>query len=227
MKTLLRAMSIATILGAHTAMANVATATAREAAQRMLRGAGKVSRASAKPTSLRTAPLRIPQTAPVALPGQTVSRLGGEAVKLEARAPGLARQAYSAFGKEGGQFVATHVPTSDIPRLLAYANRADSPATRAQLLAAYRKEGSNLFRRIPAKLILASGLSASMLLGTVRATQPATALADAIGDQPELAAQAIREVAVGGTLCGFAGLILLAAIIHYRLRASRAKTPTS
>jgi hypothetical protein len=48
---------------------------------------------------------------------------------------------------------------------------ADSAATRKLLLETYEKEGASLFRRIPPKLVLASGLTAAMLYGTNELTK--------------------------------------------------------
>lgn len=99
-------------------------------------------------------------------------RSGIEAVELEARAPGLGRQAFTIFGDDGGRYVAKGVPTEDVPRLIQYGSKADNPATRKLLLEKYQVEGKSLFERIPPKLVLAGGLSGAMLYGTNRVTEP-------------------------------------------------------
>lgn len=113
-----------------------------------------------------------------------VRELGTEAVEIEAKSPGLARRVFSNFGDDGARRIAREVPAEDVPRLLAYAEKADTPATRIILLEAYEKEGASLFQRIPASLVLASGLSAGALYGTHRATAPLQAIADAVATDP-------------------------------------------
>jgi hypothetical protein len=116
-----------------------------------------------------------------------VRELGEEALEIEAKSPGLARRAFTTFGDDGARQIARTVPADDLPRLLKYAEQADTPETRSLLLDAYKKEGPSIFERIPASLVLATGLSASMIYGTHRATAPLDATADAIRDNPEIA----------------------------------------
>jgi len=76
------------------------------------------------------------------------------------------------------------IPASDLPRLTRYADAADSPATRELLMQAYGQEGPKLFERIPPSLVLAGGLSTSMILGTHRATEPAYQTGQRIQEVP-------------------------------------------
>jgi hypothetical protein len=122
-----------------------------------------------------------------------VRELGEEALEIEAKSPGLARRAFTTFGDDGARQVARQVPADDLPRLLKYAEQADTPETRHLLLDAYKKEGTSIFERIPASLVLATGLTASMIYGTHRATAPLDATADAIRDNPDIA----RDTAIG------------------------------
>ena len=116
-----------------------------------------------------------------------VREFGEEALEIEAKSPGLARRAFTAFGDGGARQIARQVPAEDLPRLLKYAEQADTPETRRLLLDAYKKEGPSIFERIPASLVLATGLSASMIYGTHRVTAPLDATADAIRDNPDIA----------------------------------------
>ena len=116
-----------------------------------------------------------------------VRELGEEALELEAKSPGLARRMFTSFGDDGARQIARRVPAEDMPRLLSYAEKADTPETRRLLLEAYKKEGPYIFQRIPASLVLATGLSASMIYATHRATAPLDATADAIRDNPDIA----------------------------------------
>jgi hypothetical protein len=119
-----------------------------------------------------------------------VRELGEESIEIEAKSPGLARRVFANFGEDGARQIAKNVPADDLPRLLTYAEKSDAPATRVLLLEAYEKEGASLFQRIPASLVLASGLSATMLYGTHRLTAPIQAMGDAIEKSPELARDA-------------------------------------
>ena len=116
-----------------------------------------------------------------------VRELGTEAAELEAMSPGLARRVFASFGDDGARQIARQVPAEDLPRLLAYAEKADTPETRRVLLQAYEKEGPAFFERIPPKLVLASGLSVATIYGVHRLTAPMAAAGDAIRDKPEAA----------------------------------------
>lgn len=106
-------------------------------------------------------------------------RVGMDAIELEARVPGQAANVFRIFGDDGGKTVARTVRTEDLPRIIKYGEMADSSATRKLLLETYQKEGASLFRRIPPKLVLASGLTAAMLYGTHELTK-------AIRNQPDI-----------------------------------------
>lgn len=134
----------------------------------------------ASPAARRTLALQPSQMLPL------VREFGGEAIEVEAKSPGLARRVFAAFGDDGGRQVARQVPAEDLPRLVAYAEKADTPETRRILLEVYKKEGPITFDRIPATLVLATGLSASMLYGTHRITTPFVAAGDAIRQDPNI-----------------------------------------
>ena len=151
-----------------------------------------------------------------------VRELGEEAIEIEAKSPGLARRVFTNFGDDGARQIARNVPADDLPRLLTYAEKADAPATRVLLLQAYEKEGASLFQRIPAALVLASGLSATMLYGTHRLTSPIQAMGDAIGKSPELARDAtLRFVWILGAALLLATVFVLSS---FRLTPWHART---
>ena len=140
-----------------------------------------------------------------------VRELGEEAIEIEAKSPGLARRVFTNFGDDGARQIARNVPADDLPRLLTYAEKADAPATRVLLLQAYEKEGASLFQRIPASLVLASGLSATMLYATHRVTTPIQAMGNAIEKSPELARDAtLRFVWILGAASVLATVFILA-----------------
>lgn len=152
-----------------------------------------------------------------------VRELGPEALELEAKSPGLARRAFTSFGPDGARRIAMTVPADDLPRLVAYAERADTPATRKALLEAYEKEGRAIFERIPPKLVLAGGLTVAMVYGTHRATAPMAAVGDQIGRDPALARRTIDWLAlIGG---GLATLVTGACLWRFGLLRGPALPP--
>jgi hypothetical protein len=133
-------------------------------------------------------------------------RVGVEAIELEAKAPGQASNVFRIFGDDAGKTVATTVRTEDLPRIIKYGEKSDSDATRQLLLEAYEKEGASLFERIPPGLVLATGLSASMLYGTHEVTAPARAEAEALRENPDI----IRDVMNHSTtVWGGIGLVVI------------------
>jgi len=94
-----------------------------------------------------------------------IRRVGPELLELEARHPAIALRATRAFGDDAVRYLAKEVPSSDLPRLVGFAERADSPATRKLLLEAYRRDGPVILRKLDWKVVLATGLSAAMITG--------------------------------------------------------------
>ena len=141
-------------------------------------------------------------------------RVGTEALELEAKSPGLATKLYQVFGDDGAKILARNIPGEDLPRLLKYADSADSQATRELLLKSYRQEGQALFARIPPSLILAGGLTASMLYGTRQLTGPVRAVSEAIVNNEDLAVTATKTaIQYGGfyitVIILFIGMLIL------------------
>jgi len=158
----------------------------------------------ASPEARRALARELPELFPLA------KRVGVEALELEARTPGLALKTFSTFGDEGGKIVAKSAPSEDVPRLLSYGEKADSKATRDLLIDRYEKEGKSIFERIPPKLVLASGLSASMLYGTHRGTEPLQATGDAIRENPDLAKNGLSLFGIiGGAMVLTVAVLLL------------------
>jgi histone H3/H4 len=139
-------------------------------------------------------------------------RIGVEALELEAKSPGLSVQVFKVFGDDAGKILARNVPAEDIPRLLAYAEKADTPATRKLLVEAYEKEGKSLFERIPAKLVLAGGLTASMLYVVHQLTDPVRAIGDAIDKNSDVADTAVRHFFAWGV----PALLVIVVLLFWR-----------
>jgi hypothetical protein len=141
----------------------------------------------ASPQARRALALSVEEMLPLA------KRVGVEALELEAKVPGQAAHAFEIFGDAAGKGLARSIPTEDLPRLVKYGEKADNAATRELLLKTYKTEGPKLFERIPPKLVLAGGLSASMLLGTHEAFATERAKADVLRDNPEIARDVMNQ----------------------------------
>lgn len=135
-------------------------------------------------------------------------RVGVEAIELEAKVPGLASNVFRIFGDDAGKTVAKVVRTEDLPRIIKYGEKADSDATRRLLLEKYEKEGGSLFERIPPQLVLAGGLTASMLYVAHRGTEPDQAKADVLRNNPDI----VRDVMNHSTTV-WAGLGLIVMLL--------------
>jgi hypothetical protein len=109
---------------------------------------------------------------------------------LETKAAGSSARVMASFGPKAAGEIAEHAAAADIPRLLVYAENADTPATRDLLLQMYKKEGDSLFRRIPPGDVLAYGLTAAALYGVHRGTAPMAATGKAITNHPDMAKDA-------------------------------------
>ncbi len=91
------------------------------------------------------------------------------------------------FGDDAALTIMKNVPTSEMPMFLRYVDAADSPTTKKLFFECFRKEGSEIFKRVTPSMVLATGLSASMLYGTYRATTPMIATSESIVKSPEVA----------------------------------------
>ena len=134
-------------------------------------------------------------------------RVGPEALELEAKAPGLAGKVFACYGDDAGKMIARNVPADDIPRLVAYAERADSQATRDILLQTYRREGKTLFERIPPKLVLAGGLTTAMLYTAFQWGKVPGEIADKIKNDPAAATGLAKH------FIGLVGLIVAMIVV--------------
>jgi hypothetical protein len=158
----------------------------------------------ASPQARRALALSVEEMLPLA------KRVGVEALELEAKVPGQAAHALEIFGDSAGKGLAKSIPTEDLPRLIKYGEKSDSAATKELLLKTYKAEGPKLFERIPPNLVLAGGLSASMLLGTHEAFATERAKADVLRDNPEIARDVMnRSTAVWGGIVLVVVLLLL------------------
>ena len=95
-------------------------------------------------------------------------RIGGEVLELEAKRPGMSRDVIRQFGENSIKFFAKNVSDADAARMLSYARRADTPSTRKLLLKNYQQRGNRFLNSLDWKKILATGLTASVIIGTYK-----------------------------------------------------------
>ena len=93
-------------------------------------------------------------------------RIGTEVLEIEAKNPGLAKKVVEHFGDDAVKHLAKNAPPEDIAKLAGFAAKADTPATKKLLFQNYLEGGTRFLARLPAKHILATGLAASMIIGT-------------------------------------------------------------
>ena len=133
--------------------------------------------------------------------------LGQRHFELEAQVPGLAGKVFATFGEDVGRVIAKKVPPGNVPRLLSYAEKADSEATRQLLLRTYQNEGKTLFERIPPRLVLAGGLTAAMLYGTHNVTKP---IKDTLAHNPRIVAEVVNHAfTILGIITAIIAVLLL------------------
>lgn len=97
------------------------------------------------------------------------------------------------YGDDVALSIIKKVPPSEMPKFLRYMDAADSPATRKLFIECYKKEGTEIFKRITPQMVMATGLSASMIYGTYRATTPMVATAESIEKSPEVANNSVNK----------------------------------
>ena len=116
-----------------------------------------------------------------------MKRAALETAEHSVTSPRIMQKLVVNFGDDAALKIMNKVPQKEMPMFLRYVEAADSPATRKLFIECYQKEGADIFKRITPKMILATGLTATMLYGTHRATSPMVAAADSIQNNPEVA----------------------------------------
>ena len=111
----------------------------------------------ASPQTVRSLALHADELMPVA------KRIGPQFIHLENKIPGLASKVATEFGDDAVRYLAKNASPNDVSKLLGFAGRADSPATKKLLFESYRKGGTSILKKLDTKKILALGLTASMI----------------------------------------------------------------
>lgn len=94
-------------------------------------------------------------------------RLGKDFVSLEAHMPGMGKKAVECFGDDVVKIL-LKMPKEEASMLVKYAARADSPETAALLLEKCQKTGGKILHRLDGKVIVATGITASMILSAYK-----------------------------------------------------------
>ncbi len=112
-----------------------------------------------RPAAARALALHADDLVPLA------KRLGPTVLDLEVKAPGISRRLVATFGDDAVQRLA-QAPAADLPKLVGYAQKADSPATAKLLLDYYQKapSGTAFLDHLSWKHIMSGGLSAAAVI---------------------------------------------------------------
>ncbi len=91
-------------------------------------------------------------------------RIGPEFMTLEAHVPGLGKKAVTCFGDDAVRLL-SKMPADDAAKMIKFGMKADSPKTAKLLLEGCEKTSGTILRHLDPKVIIASGLTASMVIG--------------------------------------------------------------
>lgn len=145
--------------------------------------------------------------------------LGPHALALEQRAPGLGARAADLFGEEGARVIAGTPKLDDLPTLIAYAEKADTPATRQLLLERWRETNGEILKRLDWKVVAASGVSIALITA---AYQVGDGAQHGMKKASENAGEAVEEIVKKGAI---PSLIILTLALAYRIVRRRDPAP--
>ena len=151
-----------------------------------------------------------------------VRRFGDDAVRLEARAPGMAETAAALFGPKSLAVLAKADP-GEINRLVGYAQKATSAEARTRLWELWHKRGSGILATLDKHklLILTSGLTLAIL---DTAHSAGGGLKTGFAELSEKAPYAFETVS-GGVAAGiqWSAIILSSGFVGWLLLRTRSK----
>ncbi len=123
-------------------------------------------------------------------------RIGTEVLELEVKNPGIAKVVAREFGDDAVRQLARNSSPEDVVRLTGFAKHADNPATKKLLLEKYLDGGADFLARLPAKHILAAGLTASMIIATLQVSDGVQeGLKTVAKESPETFSEVVRSMA--------------------------------
>lgn len=128
-----------------------------------------------------------------------VRRHGDDVLLIEARAPGSAGNLVRMYPSPSDLARLQRLPDHQLHDVLALAARADSPATREQLLRAVENTGGGVLRRIDRDRVLTAGLTASMIVVATGSASAMKRVGEGIGDAAREAPESVFEH-MGGTI---------------------------
>lgn len=94
------------------------------------------------------------------------NRYGDIVLDLEGYTPGLTKDLIKNFGEDSISTLDKIKIRPDLTKLIAYGEKADSPSTRKLLFNEYTEKGPSIFKEIDYKVVMAGGLSASMIISS-------------------------------------------------------------
>lgn len=116
----------------------------------------------ANPSAIRSLVLHADDLMPVA------KRLGKDFLILEGKVPGLGAKVVAEFGDDAAIMLAKNASPDDISKILGYAGRADSPATKKVLIETYKKGGGKFLKHLDWKHIASAGLSTAAIVSAYK-----------------------------------------------------------
>jgi hypothetical protein len=123
-------------------------------------------------------------------------RIGPDFLKLECKAPGLAKRIVEQFGDDAAKVVLNKSPQYS-GMLLKYAEKADSPATQKLFYECYKnsKAPQKFFEALSWKHIMAGGLSTAAVIAAYKVSDGVEdGLREGLSN-PEVAKEVVKEVA--------------------------------
>ena len=148
-------------------------------------------------------------------------RHGDDFLRLEAKAPGLAEDAFRVFTDRNDVSRLLALPAEDSRKVLTYSAHATDPAAASSLLKAVEKKGVGILEKLDSKKILAVGLSVAMV-------SAATGVSLTAGDRAAEAFEKLGTIPVtmlGIVLCGFL-VVLMFKFLHWLRSVRLALRPT-
>ncbi|GLI57312.1 hypothetical protein PM10SUCC1_28260 [Propionigenium maris DSM 9537] len=93
-----------------------------------------------------------------------VRKHGDKILELEGFAPGISKRIIDNFGDDAIGKLSKVGNKSELSRVIAYGEKADSPETRKLLWKNYEKNGAKFLDKIDYKMVMAGGLTTSMII---------------------------------------------------------------
>lgn len=133
--------------------------------------------------------VRVPESAPLLIHRSSellplAQRYGDNFLRLEARIPGLAGDAFKAYPHSQDIGRIMKLPPEQARAVVSYASHAQDPHAASALLKAVEKNGRSVLERLDPKQILAYGLSTAMVAAATGTSLTAgDTVARVVGDQ--------------------------------------------